>query len=612
MLGTLRKHSKSAIVYVLFGIIIVVFVFTFNVATPDLGCGGAGGKTAKGSLVTIDQVELGTSAMNMGMSLSAEEPPVRSKRIDQAQLRKELIYRTTRFWVLGQPAKYRIFNQDPKRVSMIKLRKVMDDLEETYLVSNQAMKMGFYAPPKEVADSIVTRFSDPEKKTFNAKYYRRWVRYNIGTTIPKFENFMGREILRRRMIDLITAPVKLSETDKTLIKKFAGISLNCEFARISPEKLAMNSKIGDQAVTDYLKKHEAEARQYFETHQMDFKTSDTFKIHLFQVKAPSREYMKKVSADVKKGLETEWQTAKKTADEYYNKLSAASKEEQVTLFEALAKAKSDNEATRDNGGALKSGMTLKDLAQFDTAIAAWAATAGKASVSPPLAGDEGYYICYMDSVKRAAPVTFKAVKEQVAKALLARKSARKNTKGVAEEFLKMAKAEPDKALTDVAAEFNLQKFNGKKVVVTGTTGDFSPVKLDFADFMDTDPAAIPSVGVDKKLATDILKLKKAGTLAPGVYNPEGSRSFFVVRLAERKATTPDKDKMTSLFDTLQRFKKVSTYRNWYTALRTKAIKEGRLVEHESLLRLLQQQIKAHQDEMKRAGRSLRMKLNNLK
>lgn len=594
----------------LFGIIIIVFIFTFNVATPDLGCGGGGGM--KGSLVTIDRVELGTSAMNMGMSLSAEEPPIRSKRLDQAQLRKELIYRTTRFWVLGQPAKYRIFNQDPKRVSMIKLRKVMDDLEETYLVSNKALKMGFYAPPKEVADSIVARFRDPQKKTFQAKYYRRWVQYNIGTTIPKFEDFMGREILRRKMIDLVTAPVRLTERDKNLIKKFAGISLNCEFARISPEKLAMNSKVDDQSASDYLKKHEAEARQYFEIHQADFKTSDLFKIHLFQVKAPSHEYMKKVSEDVKKGLDAEWKTAKKAADDYYNQLASTPKNGLVQAFETLAKDKSDNEATRDSGGALKQGLGLKGLAQFDPAIAAWAASAGPGTLSKPITGDEGYYICYLDSVKRAVPVAFKDVKTRVAKALLARKSAQQNTKNIAEDLLKLAKTQPDKTLADVAQEFNLQKFAGKKVVVTGKTGEFSPVKLEFADFMDTDPAAIPSVGVDQKLATDILKLTKPGLLATGVYNPEGSRSFFVVRLIEKKTITPDKDKLASLFGTLQRFKMVATYRNWYKSLRTKAIKDGKLVEHEPLLNLIQQQVKSHEEEIRHAGQSLRMKLNNMK
>ena len=30
MLGLLRKYSQSVIIYVLFGIIIIVFVFTFN------------------------------------------------------------------------------------------------------------------------------------------------------------------------------------------------------------------------------------------------------------------------------------------------------------------------------------------------------------------------------------------------------------------------------------------------------------------------------------------------------------------------------------------------------------------------------------------------------
>ncbi len=612
MLGTLRKHSKSVIVYVLFGIIIVVFVFTFNVATPDLGCGGTGNRGLKGSLVTIDQIELGTSAMNMGMSLSAEAPPVRADRMDQNQLRKELIYRTTRFWVLGQPEKYKIFNQNPKTVSMIKLRKVMDDLEETYLVSNQAMKMGFYAPRKEIANEIVKRFSDPEKKTFNAKYYRRWVRYNLGTTIPKFEDFIGREILRRKMIDLVTAPVRLSQRDKDLIKKFAGITLKCSFARVSPEKLSTTSKVTDQDARAYLKKHEAQASQYFETHQSDFRKPDLYKIHIFQVKAPSRNYMKTVSDDVRKGLEKQWDAAKKAAQGYYSKLKSAGQDKLVQEFESLAKAKSDNEATRDNGGAIDKGLDLKSLAQFDPAVAAWASNAGKGSLSKPLKGDEGYYICYMDDVKRATPVQFKDVKIKVAKTLLATEAAQKNTKSVAQALLKLAMSMPDKTLTDVVKQFNDQQFNGRKVVSTGETGEFSPVKLDFASVVDNDPAAIPSIGVDQDLATAILKVKKPGTLVNGVYKPEGSRSFFVVRVTERKASKPDKDKLDTLFNTLQRFKKVAAYRAWYKALRTKAIKEGRLVEHETLLKLIQQQVKSREEEMKHTNNSLRLKLHNLK
>jgi hypothetical protein len=181
---------------------------------------------------------------------------------------------------------------------------------------------------------------------------------------------------------------------------------------------------------------------------------------------------------------------------------------------------------------------------------------------------------------------------------------------VARKVLDLAKANPDKPLAEIAKEFNETNYGGKKIALAGTTDEFNPVKVDFAAIVDSDPATVPSIGTSEELVADLMRIKK-GELGPRVYNPTGSRSFFVVRLKDRKETKPDEDSLKGLFETLLRFKKVATYRGWYAALKTQAIKTGKLVEHEAFIAMLQQQIKARQEEMKRRGRSLRMKLHDI-
>ena len=50
MLDLLRNNTRSFIIYLLFAIIIVVFVFTFNTITPGQACGGTGPQNVPPSL----------------------------------------------------------------------------------------------------------------------------------------------------------------------------------------------------------------------------------------------------------------------------------------------------------------------------------------------------------------------------------------------------------------------------------------------------------------------------------------------------------------------------------------------------------------------------------
>jgi hypothetical protein len=280
MLGTLRKHSRSVIIYVLFGVIIIVFVFTFNVASPDAGCGGNGGARA-GVLATVAGEKVDGSALAMGLALSADPVPAGALN-DPKAFQAEMVYRSTRFARMRGDGRYASFVPDPRTVSGLKVRKVMDDLEETFLVSEEAKRMGLEASPEEIRERIVKEFSGSGGE-FKRRSYEDWVRYGLRTSITRFEDFVRREILREKAIGLLSAGVTIPDREARAVASLRKSKRTYEYVEANPTAVAEGFSAVPAAaalyvpgaaptaeeIAAYLKDSDADARKYYEDHKAD-------------------------------------------------------------------------------------------------------------------------------------------------------------------------------------------------------------------------------------------------------------------------------------------------------------------------------------------------------
>ena len=136
MLEQLRNNTKSGIIYFLFGIIIIVFIFTFNTSGPGGGC--TGGEEWPAASVNGEVIYL--SDLELGMRLSANPPANPLDSFGAA------VFQGTRFARLGLsrpdlPTPFTApdtFTRSASAQAPLKAAKVADDLVESFLIATSS------------------------------------------------------------------------------------------------------------------------------------------------------------------------------------------------------------------------------------------------------------------------------------------------------------------------------------------------------------------------------------------------------------------------------------------------------------------------------------------
>ncbi|NOZ00490.1 MAG: hypothetical protein GXP54_01195 [Deltaproteobacteria bacterium] len=603
MLGTMREYSRSIIIYVLFGIIIVVFVFTFNVSGQSSGCGG-GDSSAHAALVTIGDTDLDMSDLYMGLALSAD-PPRPGPRTDPRSFQAELVYRSTRFARLRGDPKYRAYIPDPTHVSMIKARKVMDDLEETWLVSELARAQGMRVGPKEARSRIVPEFTDSDG-VFKKKRYGNWVRWGLKTTLGRFEDFIRREILREKMIALITANVTVTDREARMAAKLRKEKREYEYVEISPDLLAEAITPSADEIAAFLAADEDKVKKYFEDHKGDYQVEPAFDYHVAKFSAASTRIMATVKdPEQRKALESSWTGAKEKADKALGRIAGLTGDQLRAAFEQMAKELSDDSRTRDRGGRVSAPVSLSIMASLNPEVFAALSGLKPAQASGLVKADDGYYIVLLDGKIPGKKRDFEQVKDRVAARLIAEEKADETAKTEADTVLALALKDQTRPLTAVATEANVP-FAPKSPIKYNSTGEIPAMPETISGLAEWSPTSIPGLGDSEELASALKKLTSDAPVAKKVFRIPGSKALYVVRLKSAvEAGEPDKTEIASALDDLLPIKRQAYYRDWYSSLRNREASTGRFVEHEALTALIQDEIRSLEESAKQAEKETR-------
>lgn len=590
MLGAMRKHSRSVIIYVLFGIIIVVFVFTFNVSGQDSGCSG-GGSTTQAALVTVGESQLDMGDLFMGLALT-HDPPKPGPQNDPRNFQAELIYRSTRFARLRSDPKYRAYIQDPTRVSLIKIRKVVDDLEETFLVSEVARAEGLRAGPGEARDRIVPDFTDSEG-VFKKRRYENWVRWGLKISLARFEDFVRREILREKMIAIVTSSVQVSDREARLAARLRKDKREYEYLEFSPALMTQAIKPTPEAVDAFLSGSLDEARKYFDEHSDDYQIEPAFDFHVAKFSAASKRILASIQdPEQRKALETSWPEAKARAENVLGRLQGLAGDELLVAFERVAREASDDSTTRDRGGRVAAPIPLSAVAAMEPAIFTALGGLEPGQASGLLDGDDGYYVVLLDGKTPGEKRSFEQVKTVVASQLLATKEAGETTVSVADQTLVLALADPARSLTEVAMQANVP-FAPNSPIRYGSTGAIAAMPGSLSGLASWSPSAIPGLGESEELSAALKGLTVDKPVAAKVFQLPGSDARYLVRL--KSAQSPDEleeDDVTAARDDLLPIKRQAYYREWYGSLRNREASNGRFIEHETLAALVREEMRS--------------------
>jgi peptidyl-prolyl cis-trans isomerase D len=206
MLDTMRKNSKSVLIYFFFVIIIVVFVFSFGPGSS--GCrSGAAFSSNSSSIATVN-----------GEAILAIE----------FQQQYARIFRQYQARAGGG------FSEELART--LKLREnVLDQMIDAELLSQAAVKHGIAVSDRELAEEIHKVPAFQKNGQFDKETYLLLVERQLGTTPAQFEDEMRREMLAQRMLGSLTEGAKVSEDEVRAEFSREKEKLALTFVRFSPQ-----------------------------------------------------------------------------------------------------------------------------------------------------------------------------------------------------------------------------------------------------------------------------------------------------------------------------------------------------------------------------------------
>jgi hypothetical protein len=210
------------------------------------------------------------------MALTAEEPNPLST--DTAALQRQYVYSHSRFPQLGGDPKYFMYLPDASQISPIKVERVMEDLVQTFLVSDAARTLGLSIPAEELRKRIYSKeWYDQETGKFRGQEFNSYVYYGLQTSLVNYEDFVEREMLREQMIDLLTAPVSAAPAEVAYYLDLQNTKVNLAFVELDPKTVVPNGAVDPVEVEAVLKDREADVRKYYDEHQAEFTTPEGIK-----------------------------------------------------------------------------------------------------------------------------------------------------------------------------------------------------------------------------------------------------------------------------------------------------------------------------------------------
>ena len=221
MLSFMRKNAKSWIIKLLFGIIIVVFVFFY---------GYSGTRNKKDTVLA-----------SMG-----------DKKITIAEYQEE--YK-------NQLQFYRSIYQGKITDEMIRQmglkQKALENLIDREILLQEAERKNIQATPEEIRKSIMESPVFQENGAFSQKNYERALRY-YGLSLADYEQSQGKGLIIKKLQDLVKSAARVS--DKEILERFLSENekIKIEYLAFSPDQIKEKPPVSEQEIESYYKKHAEE------------------------------------------------------------------------------------------------------------------------------------------------------------------------------------------------------------------------------------------------------------------------------------------------------------------------------------------------------------------
>lgn len=238
MLDRMRKHSRSFIIYIFFGIIIGVFVVNFGPQSQGCVADTTHAGAVAGRAITINDIGYAMAVAGLPSSGLAE---------DQVAMLRALI---------------------------------LDRYVVRELMAERAVDLGLRVPDAEIEDMLLAgRYlalgqQQPlvrgDSGSFDYDLFSRYVRYNWGITVKKFKEEQRRELLAHKLRQLLdgTVSVAPSEVKNDFVQRQTQVQL--QYVRFAPSELRDRVRLTGAQLDSFAATHKQAIQKYYEVNRTAF------------------------------------------------------------------------------------------------------------------------------------------------------------------------------------------------------------------------------------------------------------------------------------------------------------------------------------------------------
>ncbi len=484
MLTRLREQSQSFLIFILFGMLIVVFIFFFGPQSQGWKPGGGGG-----------------SSMTWAARINGQEIPLQDIEI-----------------AVRRHAQDSMEAQQVYQMRSAARRQIMDQV----LLEQSARKMGLTVSETDVTNYITGKrnpdfgaFRD-RKGSFSYERYQAQVTQGFGARTEIYREAKGRELLLNRYLSFLSDQIKVSEAEVKAAFEAKNRKWNLEYLMVDPLEHA--KKLPELKKEDGLKyaaAHEEEIKGYYEDNKKQYDREKEIKIRRILLRLPPNSTELQRQAVKKKAEALLTKARKEGAD--FAKLASESSEGYYKDYKG------------DMGWQNKANSGAKG---YEIYVAL-----EKGQISTLQEDSMGYWFVKAEEIKPAIKKALEEVKGEIglklAKESQRKRVALKKAQAMLDQLKggrSMAELKPSKVAPDAEPEpapedqlLSSSPEEDKKAEHLRDTGLFSAERSVYEQ--------IPGIGKSQKLAQLLPNLKSEASLIQEVIEADGR--FFLVQLKER-------------------------------------------------------------------------------
>ncbi len=468
MLDVMRSNAKSSLIALIFGAIIITFIFSF-------GRGSSGFRTRT--------PETWAARVNGDLVTAGDFAQAYSNRFRQMTAMRG--------------GKYTADNAKQDNLKAETLKGLVDQ----ELIAQQADDLGILVTDNEVADAIAKSPQFQQEGKFDFDYYKRLVENGYGMSITRFEEAWRRDLLRAKVVQAAIAGANVSDDEVKTAFQAAHESAAISYVRLNAfmfrDKVAATDAEGEA----YAKDHADEIQKKYDA---DLATRFT---------QPAAVKVRAITISVPPTATPDVEAAARAKIEAAQKDVKAGKD-----FAEVAKAQSEDQATKANGGDL--GFIARGQSPYGKTLEDEALKLKPGQVSEIFKDRSGFHILKAEEERAARAQPLDEVRKQIASDLVKADKARALARQKAEETLAQVRAGKDlkdlfPAKTTAPGQFDFSSFTTPQ---TAETEPFHPMggyipgigqapRLSAAAFALTEPGAVPAAPVEDGDTWYVFKLK---------------------------------------------------------------------------------------------------------